>query len=525
MIDAASANVAVLRNVFLENKNEVFLIDAGSGTAFTYRELEQTSLRLASFLHSLGIGKGDRVAFLLPNSIEGSFLYFACMQVGAVIVPINQRLHAEEILILIEEATPKAVFTTPFLLQEKGNMAASLGGARLITISPRFTADAQALRHGEPGAADLWKEAEKRTPISKRSFDTITDADTLALIYTSGTTSRPKGLPIAFGKIISNAHTFIAFCAIPPGVRFLGTFSQGYLGGLYNTLLFQFIAQGSVVLDAGFTADVALRFWETVQTYEVTALWLVPSMLSIILSIDRGTVGETYAPRHLKFVLVGTAPLAAVVREKFEKRYGTALYENYALSETLFITTNASSLPQVRGAGQVIPGCGIAILDEEGHPCSPGVPGEIVVQSDYMTSDYFNNPEETARAFRDGAFYTGDIGYIDSDQYLFVTDRKKDIIIRGGINISPKEIEEVIAAVEGVREVAVVGVPHALTGEEVVAVVVGEGNDPRRIQEACMQHLAPFKIPASIHFVRELPQTATGKIKKHAVRALVLDTL
>ena len=525
MTSTSSASIDRLRDVFLRNGERVFLIDAGSGTVFTYRELEQVSLRLASFLYEFGLTKGDRVACILPNSIEGSFLYFACMQIGAVIVPINQRLRAEEIGTLLEEAAPKVVFTTPFLLQEKGSMSAPLRKARLITISPRLTADAQVLHHAEPGAVDLWEEAEKRTPISKRSFDTITDADTLALIYTSGTTSRPKGVPIAFGKIISNAHTFIAFCAIPPGVRFLGTFSQGYLGGLYNTLLFQFIAQGSVVLDAGFTTDVALRFWETIQTYEVTALWLVPSMLSIILSIDRGTVGETYAPRHLKFVLVGTAPLAAVVREKFEKRYGTALYENYALSETLFITTNASSLPQVRGAGQVIPGCGIAILDEEGHPCSPGVPGEIVVQSDYMTSDYFNNPEETARAFRDGAFYTGDIGYIDSDQYLFVTDRKKDIIIRGGINISPKEIEEVIAAVEGVREVAVVGVPHALTGEEVVAVVVGEGNDPRRIQEACMQHLAPFKIPASIHFVRELPKTATGKIKKHAVRALVLDTL
>ncbi len=525
MTPAASARVALLRDIFLRNGDKTFLIDAGSGAAFTYRELEQTSLRLASFLHELGITKGDRVACILPNSIEGSFLYFACMQIGAVIVPVNQRLRAEEIRILLEEATPKAVFTTPFLLQEKGDMSSSFGDTRLVTLSPRLTADAQALRHGEPGTIDLWEEAEKHQPISARSFDTITDADTLALVYTSGTTSRPKGVPIAFGKIIGNAHTFIAFCAIPPGVRFLGTFSQGYLGGLYNTLLFQFIVQGSVVLDAGFTTDVVLRFWETVQKHEVTALWLVPSMLSILLSLDRGTVGEIYAPHHLKFVLVGTAPLAAVVKGKFEKRYGVTLHENYALSETLFITTNTSSLSQVRGAGQVIPGCDITIIDEEGSPCPLGVSGEIVVQSDYMTSGYFNNLEETVRAFHDGAFYTGDVGHIDSDRYLFVTDRKKDIIIRGGINISPKEIEDVIAAVEGVREVAVVGVPHAVTGEEVIAVVVGENNDPRRIQEACAQHLAPFKVPARIQFVRELPKTATGKIKKQAVRALVSGTL
>jgi acyl-CoA synthetase (AMP-forming)/AMP-acid ligase II len=277
-----------------------------------------------------------------------------------------------------------------------------------------------------------------------------------------------------------------------------------------------------VALDAGFTADTALRFWDTVEKYNVTALWPVPSMLSIILAVDRGTAGERYAREHIKYVLTGTAPLTAALKSAFEKRYGVVLYEDYALSETFFITANAPPLPYNKGSGRVIPGVSIAIVDDDERPCPPGTPGEIVVRSGYMTSGYFNNPEETAHAFRGGAFYSGDVGYIDADQYLFVTGRKKDIIIRGGINISPQEIEEVIAAVDGVREVAVVGVPHALTGEEIVAVVAGEHIDSRGIRETCARHLAPFKVPERVLSVPELPKTATGKIQKNKIRALVM---
>ena len=514
--------VDALRTIFRKNADRSFLTDVATDRSFTYEELEQISLKLAAFLLARGVVKGDRIAFILPNSAEHTFLFFACMHIGAIIVPINLRLRTEEIAVLLKEATPRVLFTTSVLQQKNAGMSGFVPGMQIITIVPHSTTQDVTGRDKNTGSIDIWKEVEKSIPSTVASFGAIRDEDVFALVYTSGTTSRPKGVPIAYGKIIANAQTFIAAYNLPPGVSFLGTFSQGYLGGLYNTLLFQYVAQGSVILDAGFTTDVALRFWETVQKYNVTALWLVPSMLSIILSLDRGTIGETYAPRGLKFVFVGTAPLTPDLKTQFEVRYGVRLYENYALSETLFLTANTPKLEVAKGCGRALPGCAVRIVDEQGRSCPPGTSGEIVVTSDYMASGYFKNPEETTRTFRDGLLYTGDVGYLTEDQSLIVTDRKKDIIIRGGINISPKEIEDVILRAVGVREVAVVGIPHVLTGEEIVAVVVGDAAlHAEQLQTWCMEHLAPFKVPARILIHPELPRTASGKIQKNKVRELL----
>jgi len=507
--------IDIYREIFSRNRKEVFLIDVGSGKEFTYGEVEESSLRAASFLRCLGVQKGDRVAFVLPNSIEYSILYFACMQIGAAIVPINQRLQPGEIATLLSESEPHILITTPVL----HTYDAWRGGLQIVTIRPRYTADSKALHDEGVPSHDFWEEIKKERPIAKRSFEGIVDSDILAVIYTSGTTSRPKGVPIQFGRIARNGRMFARIQGIPPGVRFLGTFSQGYLGGLYNTLLFQFFAEGSVVLDAGFDASVAFRFWETVQKFKVTALWPVPSMLSIILSLDRGKVGETYARKHVKYVLTGTSPLTPTLRSAFENRYGVKLYENFALSETFFISSITPYLQDSTGVGKIVPGCAVWILDEEGKECPIGVPGEIVVKSDYMADGYFKNPEETAARFRGGKFYTGDVGYIDSEGCLFITDRKKDIIIRGGINISPREIEDVISAVKGVREVAVVGIPHAVSGEEVVAAVVAHHDVTEAvIKAACSGTLAPFKVPSKVIFYKELPKSPTGKVQKHIIK-------
>ena len=512
-----TTSIDLLRDIFSRNKDEIFLVDVHSGTEFSYGDIERHSLTLASYLATLGITKGDRVAFVLPNSIETALLYFACMQVGAIIVPINQRLQSHEIISIVGDAEAHMLFTVPYRIDADADQYV---GTRVITLTPRYTGDTKALQYTGSANIDIWEEVEKNKPIASRSFDTIQDDDMLALIFTSGTTSRPKGVLVEFGKIVQNGKTFSQLFHMPPGVRFLGTFSQGYLGGLYNTLLFQFIAEGSVALDVGFDASVALRFWETVEKYNVTALWPVPSMLSIILLVDRSTQGEAYARKYLKYVFTGTAPLTSVLKHTFEERYGVVLWENFALSETFFIATNTPDLPEQKGVGLVIPGCAVSIVDDEDQVCPPGVSGEIVVRSDYMTRDYFKNPIETAERFRDGRFYTGDVGYIDSDGYLFVTDRKKDMIIRGGINISPKEIEEVVASVAGVTEVAVVGVPHAVTGEEIVAVVVGDAPEAE-IRSACEERLAPFKVPSRVVRVGQLPKSVTGKIQKHKVKELV----
>ena len=524
MTDGAHAAIDILRDIFFRNRDEIFLIDVGTGKEFTYRDIEHISKKIASFLLRLGVVRGDRVAFLLPNSIEGSLLYFSCMNIGAVIVPINQRLLAEEITSILAEAGPTIMITTPMLLKEKQGIVEQNPDVRVVTIPVRCTADAKALQDKGTAQFDFWAEVERNKPFAERSFHDVGDEDMLALIYTSGTTSKPKGILVRFDKLIRNGLMFARLFKIPRGVRFLGTFSQGYLGGLYNTLLFQFLAEGSVALDAGFTPDVAMRFWDTVEKFNVTALWPAPSMLAMILAIDRGQKGETYAPRHIKYVFTGTAPLGAPLKAAFEKRYGVLVCENYALSETFFISTNTENALPHKGVGTVVPGCHVSVLGENGVERSRSAPGEIVVESEYMATGYYGDPDQTKAQFRGGKFYTGDVGYMDADGYLFVTDRKKDIIIRGGINVSPKEIEEVIAQVGGVREVAVVGLMHSVSGEEIVAAVVG--NDSLHANEillACSKHLAPFKVPSRIFFVRELPKAPTGKVQKQKVKELVQE--
>lgn len=522
---SATKEINKFKKIFNKNRERSFFIDILNGKEFTYGEIENLSLKLASLLAAKGIRKSDKIAIVLPNCIEFVILYFACMQLGAIPVPINHRLNLSEVEYILLNSKAKVIFISPIFFNKLYEIC-NAKGILLFCFEPDKLINNKSTLSGLVNF-DFFKEINALDPYSdsKGIFGEITDDDAAIIIYTSGTTARPKGVVISYGNIINHGSLFVKLLGLEPSLRFYGSFALSYLGGFDNLLIIPMLGGSTIVLDRAFDAMTAINFWNNVKQYNINALWLVPSMLSIILSIDRSSKSQRIAKR-IKLALVGTAPLPSALKGKFEEKYGLTLYENYGTSETLIVTVNSPGSSFIRGVGKIMPGRKILIINQKGENCGVNELGEIVVKTKYMNNWYYENPTETKQAFKDDMFYTGDMGHLDEDGYLFITDRKKDLIIRGGINISPQEIEEIISKYPSVSGVAVVGIPHSVQGEEIVALVVSaKALAERAIQEYCHKHLAPFKIPQHILFTEELPRGVTGKIQKNKVKELAMKLL
>ena len=510
-------HIQKLRDIFKRNRDKTFIIDSLNGKEYTYADIESLSLVYATYLENvLGIRKGDKIAISLPNCIEFTILYFACMQAGAIAVPINPKLHEQEIRYILDNSEANVAYTTNAIekaLKEPPGLADNI---RIISFTPLHER-----KDAEKDAFNPLEEAARKRDIARRSFDRAADEDTIAVIYTSGTTKRPKGVMIAYKNLIENGLLFSRTVGAGPHSRFYNILPLAYLGGFYNLTMIPLLSEGSSVLEEAFCPKVALQFWERVRSFEVNTLWLVPTIISILLSIDRSDAKDKFN-KDIKLALVGTAPLPEALKKRFEERYGITLYENYALSETFFISTNSPYIPENKGVGRILPACTVSMVDESGKTLGTGEMGEIVVKTPYMMKGYYKNDEETRATIRNGSLYTGDVGYIDSSGYLFITDRKKDMIIRGGINISPKEIEDIICTSPLVNEVAVVGIPNEDSGEEVVAVVKAHpGLTQADIRNICKANLASFKIPERVIFTEDFPRGVTGKIQKNRLREMI----
>lgn len=515
-----------LRTRFEKNRDKIFLIDAINDCKFKYGEIEDLSLRLASLLNKIGIKRREKVVILLPNCPEFVVIYFACMQIGAIAVPINIKLHLEEIQYILSKSEARALFFQASLKKTLKNCLDSFPAIKLLPLEPTNGLDTKnklLAKGNKIKRFDFFSKFAHEAKYSEMSFQKIGDEDIAIIVFTSGTTKRPKGVLIPYKSIIRNGLTFSKQLGLGQNLRFYEVLPLSYLGGFYNLMMIPFFIGGSIVLDHIFNPTTALNFWDKVEKYKVNALWLVPSIISALLILDRSDTGKNYCRNHIRIALVGTAPLFPVIKKKFEKKYSLKLYENYGLSETLFVSTNSPKVSNNRGVGKLLAGCQVSIVDEAGQVRKVNERGEIVVKSPYLTSGYYKNKEEEKISFKGDKFYTGDIGYMDKESFLYITDRKKDLIIRGGINISPKEIEEVIAIHPLVNEVVVVGIPHALYGEEVVAVVSAKvGLNKRDIIQLCRNHLAIFKIPKKVVFVKELPRGVTGKVQKNKIKEIVL---
>jgi long-chain acyl-CoA synthetase len=358
------------------------------------------------------------------------------------------------------------------------------------------------------------------------------DADDLVVImYTSGTSAKPKGLAHKIGRMFRNASAFAGGQRVGEESRFYLTLSMAYMGGFYNLLILPFLCGASVVVDHVFDARSSLHFWEKAKKNKVNTLWMAPTVLSILLRMDRGRTGEEFCRSCVRHAFVGFAPLPLKVKNEFESRYGTRLIENYGLSETLFVTARSADTPGGSGyVGEPLPGVALRIVNDEGEQVASGADGEVQILTPDLMAGYLDSDGQLLETNLSAWFATGDVGHLDEGSSLLITGRKKDIIIRGGVNISPAAIEEVLMHVRGVAEAAVVSIPHELYGEDIVAVLKMDAEAEAEVTlemaaAFAKRNLAQHQQPARYMAIDELPRTTSGKVQKARIRELVAQKL
>ena len=335
-------------------------------------------------------------------------------------------------------------------------------------------------------------------------FDDVVEDDDLCIVYSAGTTGEPKAVVHSIKDLVMNAQEFGKLFAIDNKNTFYNMLSLTYLGGFYNLLILPYVLSSCVVLTQAFDPKLSLNFWEVIIRNNVNTLWLVPSIMSILLEIDRSVDGKNYCKENIKLALAGTAPLPIQLKKDFEKEYGIKIFENYGLSETLFISSETQQYNKYGSVGKLLSGVEVKIVDKDGVLLPTDQEGEILAKTPYLMREYHGNTEEFQQKFSTQTWFeTGDLGKMDRDGFLYITGRKKDLIIRGGINISPAAIENVIHSHENVLECAVVGIPHKIQGEEIIAVVRVDKNRnfstiKDELVEICKNELSAIELPSRI---------------------------
>lgn len=507
------------------NSQREFLVDTITGKRLTFARLHERAIAIAARFQELGYSKGDRIAFLLHNSADLAALYFGCLYGGLVAVPINPALTRDDVVYILQHSGAKLIFISE---ETKSLVDSALIGAMGIALI-----DDGRVKHDETIASDsVWKIDALPPKPEFVPFQSAAADDIMCIVYTSGTTARPSGVAHRAASMIDNARTFNERLGVGPKNRFYGVLAMTYLGGYYNLLMLPYVGESSVVLSNAFNARSALNFWDPAIDNQVNTLWLVPTIISILLTMDRGQKGVRYCREEVVLGLVGTAPLPTKVRHQFERHYGVSLYENFGLTETFFLTTNSPSLPVLDGSvGRTLPDVQVMILDAKGRPVQLGEEGEIHVRTPYLMEGYYDlKTQQPAALPRNNWFPTGDIGVQSDTGELFITGRKKDLIIRGGVNISPAAIENVLHSHAAVQECAVVGVPNAVNGENVAAMVkLADGVDFEVVRKELLrmseERLGHIKQPSYILQIDEFPKSVTGKIQKNKVRELAKHKL
>lgn len=484
-------------------------------TRITYAQLNQEVSRLAAGLKETGIRAGDKVLLALNNSPEFIISYYAILRLGAIVIPINPQFTVNEIRVIVKDAPPSAVIAEKELMEALTQLVGEMDSCKKVILTTT-----EAIQH--PFAPFAGVLAAGRDPVP----DSVSSRDDVAVIlYTAGTTGRPKGAMLTHYNLYSNAHTLSRLCNMTPRDRAL-LVAPAYHAGAQTCVMNNAIVSGStlIVHPKWSGPEAVLR---TIQEEKVTFMFGSPTMYSLIVNYPKT---EQFDTSSWRIAYTGAAPLPREVFHLFEKKFGFQITEGYGLSEASpVVTSNPPDGPKKVGSvGKPIPGVEVKIFDYEDKEVPRGQIGEVVVRGPNVMKGYYNRDEETKWVMRNGWLHTGDLGYIDQDGFLFIVDRKKDVIIRGGININPREIEEVLSAHPKVFDVAVLGIPDAVMGEEVMALILLRSDveaDPEEFREFCQGKLAKYKIPRYFRFVDNLPKTASGKLMRKKLREWVINNM
>jgi acyl-CoA synthetase (AMP-forming)/AMP-acid ligase II len=481
----------------------------------TFRQAAARVGRLAQALLSVGGQPGDRVGLLVPNCLEGLEAILAPMQAGMTVVPMNVRLHPDEHAYMLNDSGAFTLIYAEDLISHVARMRERLDTVKHFICIGRNTG-------GDLSYEALLEEQKASAP------DPVIEADDLAWIfYTSGTTGHPKGAMLTHRVLITMAEQFLLDIdpAVPGDVLLHGApITHG--SGL---AIFHHIARGSTSAFPRARSFDPPRIFEAIERYRATTMFLVPTMINMLLASPER---DRYDLSSLKTVFYGGAPMYVEQLTEALRVFGPIFVQVFGQGEAPMTCTSLPKdehlvgddpvkLKRLASAGRATTAVQVRIVDDADQPVPPDTMGEIVVRGDLVMKGYWNKPDATAKALRGGWLHTGDIGSLDRDGYLYITDRKKDMIISGGSNIYPREIEEVICQHAAVFEVSVIGVPDDKWGEAVKALVVthpGASATEADIIEHCKRHLGSYKKPQSVEFLPALPKNAYGKVLKRELR-------
>jgi acyl-CoA synthetase (AMP-forming)/AMP-acid ligase II len=469
----------------------------------TYAELNARANRVANALLSLGTQRGDRVAVMVHNSLEGLEIVAGLSKLAAMHVPVNYRFREHEVAYIINDSGAKIVVAGPELVQTVEKARAEVQD-KPICIAIDSEAPIGWLHYEE------LLEAFSEHP-------TVGEAATLAVIYTSGTTGNPKGAYRPTGVPSQDILRIIqTFELSEADVHLL-------VGPLYHSAPSFYT---SVHLLLGATVVIQTRFDEVealqlIDRHRITNTFMAPNLLQRLCDVPE-EVAATFDTSSLRAIILGAAPCPYALKVRAIESFGPCLWEFYGATETAFVTIlrPEDQLRKPGSCGKAVQGQEIRLLDPAGNLVADGVPGEIWTRSPWL-AEYYHNPKATARSMRDGFFSVGDIAYCDSEGYYYICDRKIDMIISGGVNIYPAEIEAALSAHPAILDVAVIGVPDDQWGESVKAVVAlrpGKNASAGELIAFCTERLADYKKPRSVDFVDELPRNPAGKLLKNKIR-------
>ncbi|OLR92259.1 long-chain-fatty-acid--CoA ligase [Actinokineospora bangkokensis] len=477
--------------------------------AVTYAQVDALSGRVATALRGLGLRPGDKVAVHLPNVPQFLLAYFGALKAGLVVVPLNPLLTATEIAYHLTDSDSRALITFELFTASAVDGAARAGGVATYVVSAT----------GAPPPAGALPFDDLLAAQDTGLFHAGSAEDTAVLLYTSGTTGKPKGAELSHFQLYMNCTLAGSIFGARPDDVSVAVLPLFHVFGLSSVLNVAVRFGATLVLVPRFEPAAVL---DAVEAHRCTLFLGVPTMFVALLHHP----AEGRDLTSLRAALSGGASMPGEVIRAFEEKFpGVVVLEGYGLSETASTTTFNTSAQdrKVLSIGKPIWGVDTKVVDPDGTELPRGAAhvGEIVIRGHNVMKGYYKRPEDTAAALRDGWFHSGDLGYQDEDGYFFVVDRLKDLIIRGGYNVYPREVEEVLYEHPAVVEAAVIGKPDSRLGEEVIAYVTlepGSTTTEQDLVEHCKQHLAAYKYPRGITFVDTLPKGPTGKILKRDLK-------
>lgn len=489
-----------------------FIFSESDGRVFTYKTFDEEVNRAVDLLLSLGVQKGDRISLFLTNSVEYLIAYFACFKLGAWAGPVNALLKPQEIEFIVSNSASSIIITQESLYPKVGEVRANIPSLRHVVL-------AGSLSWSVAGEQKPSEESDGQNQSSTVNQAPLTTDDEAVIIYTSGTTGKPKGVLLTHGNVLTNAREIAEWLELTIDDRSLMIMPLFHVNALMTTGMAALWVGASIVLAEKFSAS---RHWQIVSNYGVTYFGSVATMLSLLNHTYAEGVPEDCDISRLRFALCGSAPVPVEVMKTYEVLFDCKVIEGYGLSESTCRST-FNPIDERRKVGSIgLPiGNEVKIFDDSDCEIPPHQVGEIVLRGANLMKGYYQNDEATEKAFRSGWFHTNDLGYRDEEGFFYIVDRKSDMIIRGGENIYPREIDETLYQHPKVKDAATIGVPDQLFGEEVKSFIVlkdGESATEEEMIAYCRERLADFKCPKTVAFLDDIPKGPTGKLLKKALR-------